>query len=134
MHLKYTIRMPDDITASSRWDTDKLYYAGISKEPRPKSLSYKDSLYYSTCFLKLQNEIDQAFIKTVNNGSKVEKLKTLKIFPYPEVETDVFVTFAAYWFQLLFVLSMIFSAKVLIKVRIVDFEVMISNFRLCPEF
>ncbi|CAG9810454.1 unnamed protein product [Chironomus riparius] len=114
-HLKYAIMMPENITASTRWNTDKLYYTGISKEPRNKSLSFKDSLYYSTCFLKLQNEIDQAFIKTVNNGSKVEKLKTLKTFPYPEVEVDVFMNDTAYGFLILFVLSMIFSAYVLIK-------------------
>ena len=126
--------MPEKVSSFRSWDTDKLYYVGLSAEERDHSFDIQNSMYFSTCFLKLQNEIDQAFIKTVNNGSKIEKLDTIKTFPYPAVEIDVFVTYAAYGFPILFVLSMIFSAKVLIKVRIVDFEVIISNFRLCPEF
>ncbi|CAG9810453.1 unnamed protein product [Chironomus riparius] len=114
-HLNYTIKMPEDLIFHETWDTDKLYYVGLSANQRDNSYSIKNSLYFSTCFLKLQNEIDQAFMRTVNNGSKVEKLKTIKTFPYPEVEVDVFVNYAAYGFPILFVLSMIFSAKVLIK-------------------
>ena len=122
--------MPDDITASTRWNTDKLYYSGILKEPRPNSMSHEDSLYYSTCFLKLQNEIDQAFIKIINNGPTVNKLKTLKTFPTPKVEVDNFVISVAKIIPIIFVFSLTFSVFMLIKVRIVDIEVIVSILRL----
>jgi len=100
------------------WNTDQLYYVGLSPENRGDSPYIENSIYYSICFLKIQNEIDQAFIRNLKNGFNVAKLDTIKTFPYPSVEVDVFVSFSAYGFPILFVLAMIFSAKVLIKVRI----------------
>jgi hypothetical protein len=120
--------MPD--ATYSSWHTDQIYYVGISSEKREDSSRIKYSRYYASCFLKLQNEIDQAFIKSINSSANVDKLDIIKTFPYPSVEVDAFVQFAAYGFPILFVLSMIFSAKVLIKVRIVIFEVMCSILRL----
>jgi hypothetical protein len=110
--------MPEIISTPNRWNTDELLNTKLSKEPRLSSLSPKNSLYYSTCFLKLQNEIDQAFIKIIKNESNFPKLKTLKSFPYQVVESAAFVTFSAYFIPMFFVLSMIFPALMLIKVRI----------------
>ena len=108
--------MPDDILDSTRWNTDKIFYAGITKEQRTNSLPPENSLYYSTCFLRLQNEIDQAFIKIFSNGSKVEKLKTMKTFPYPSILMEDSNSYAAIGVPSLIMVYVIISVVILIRV------------------
>jgi len=99
-----------------------LYYISVSYSRRYSGEnSVSNPPYYTSCFLMLQNEIDQAFIKSVKPDMELVKLENLRYFPYPSVVKDFFVEFAAYGFPILFVFCMIFSAKVLIKVRIMIF-------------
>ncbi|XP_070500510.1 phospholipid-transporting ATPase ABCA3-like isoform X2 [Chironomus tepperi] len=114
-HLRYSIILPDNKTASTSWNIDKLNYIGLSIKQAQSSTSYHDFQYYSTCFLKLQNEIDHEFIKRVSSGTNVEKLKTLKTFPYPEVTDGDSAVYAAYWLPMVMILSLMFSVYLLIK-------------------
>jgi len=69
-------------------------------------------------------------IKILNNGSEINSL-TMKNFPYQSVEFDDFSSFAVDTFPIVVVLSMIFSVKVLMTVRI--FWICSQILRLCPK-
>ncbi|KAL7011779.1 hypothetical protein ACKWTF_014449 [Chironomus riparius] len=121
-HLQYTIRMPNDISIDRKWHTDKIYHHQATKEPRYEDLKDpKAALYYSTCFVKLQNEIDHAFIQELGKGQEIEKLERLKTFPILRVMLDRFEAVAVYILPMLMVFCVIYSKEVLIKVWIVDF-------------
>ncbi|XP_070500324.1 phospholipid-transporting ATPase ABCA3-like isoform X2 [Chironomus tepperi] len=115
-HLKYTIRMPDCTSSHNNWKIIKMDFLEMSTELRPNSLSHPDSIYFSSCFLMLQNEIDHAFIKSVSDGTaRIDKLKTLGAFLYPTGHADISIVTAVYLFPILFVLSVIFPIYELIK-------------------
>jgi hypothetical protein len=112
--------MPNDKSIDRKWDIDKIYHQRASAEPRYEDLmDPAAALYYSTCFVRLQNEIDHAFIKELANGGDVEKLERVKVFPLWKVLIDRYEEVAVYILPMLMVLCMIYSKEVLIKVRIV---------------
>jgi len=60
----------------------KIYHHKLASEPRYEDFQNQAAaLYYSTCFVRLQNEIDHAFIQTLAKGSDIEKLEGVKAFP-----------------------------------------------------
>lgn len=114
--------MPENLTATLKWNTDKVHYLKLSKSPRSHSLSHHESLYYSSCYTKLQNEIDQAFISSFSSGS-FTKLKSLKPFPVLDTEQDLYYEFRVYIVPVLIVILTVFSVFVFIKVGNVNFRV-----------
>lgn len=112
--------MPEDISNGILWNTDKLFYINLSKESRPNS-NFLNSLYFSTCYTKIQNEIDQAYIKLLSNETQFSKLEVLRSFPIPDVVIDDFIHFVADKIPLLFTCFLVYSVFVLIKVRIMKF-------------
>ncbi|KAL7011781.1 hypothetical protein ACKWTF_014451 [Chironomus riparius] len=113
-HLKYTIRMPEDRSNNVIWNTDKLHVTGISNKLRSNLTIQHHSLYNSTCFLMLQNQIDKEFIKIFSNESVINKLETLKSFPIPEASFDEYVDFAVQT-PIMLICSLLFSVFVLVK-------------------
>jgi ATP-binding cassette subfamily A (ABC1) protein 3 len=71
--------------------------------------------------LGLQNEIDRAFIKSLNSTANLPNLK-LQAFPYPKITEDMFLTIAAATFPMLFVICMIMSVKNVIKNITIEIE------------
>ena len=133
-HLFYTIRMPNDISIDRKWYTDKIYHHQVTTEPRFEDLEHPEAaLYYSTCFVRLQNEIDHAFIQELGKGQEIEKLEKLKTFPILRRMLDRYEAVAVYILPMLMVFCVIYSKEVLIKVRIVyyiHFEVMFANLQV----
>lgn len=121
-HLKYTIRMPEKTSSGISWNTDKLYYHGLSSDPRPNSYPNRNLIYHSTCFSMLQNEIDQAFIKASSNAQDHGILKTLMPFPIFFINHGI----SLYLILFMILLSVLFNVFNLIRVRI---EIMSSNFK-----
>lgn len=109
--------MPQDAT-NDLWLTDQIYYISPSRASRLDSLGIPDHPpYFSQCFVGFQNEIDRAFIKSLNAAAAVPNI-TLQAYPYPSITEDLFQKVASSAFPLLFVVCMIMSVKNIIKVRI----------------
>ncbi|CAG9810455.1 unnamed protein product [Chironomus riparius] len=115
-NFSYRILAPQSGSFYYGWDTDILYYISVTYNRRYSGENQASfPLYYPSCFLMLQNEIDQAFMKSLKPDMEIVKLETLRYFPYPSIVEDFFMEFAAYGFPILFVFCMIFSSKVLVK-------------------
>lgn len=115
--MSYTIRMPQD-SSSDSWKTDELFFVSPSKSSRiglDPRMTPNSPPYYGTCFLALQNQIDRAYIMSLNSSVSLPSI-TLNAFPYPRILEDIFIMFAIEVFPLLFVLCMILAIKNIIKV------------------
>lgn len=114
-HLKYSIHLPQDGT-NDLWKTDQIYYVSPSRASRlPYDGIPSYPPYYRACFLGFQNEIDRAFIKSLNAVAALPQI-SLQAYPYPTVTEDIFLQVASSAFPVLFVICMIMSVKNIIKV------------------
>ncbi|CRK87607.1 CLUMA_CG001403, isoform A [Clunio marinus] len=124
-HLKYAIRLPEE---HSNWNTDQLYRMAFDKtQEDAQSDAPQWPPYDSSCFLKLQNDLERAFIKSFSNASLELPITALKRFPYPSFSYDGFVLIAASFFPLLIVFCLMLSSKNIIKNITVERESQIKE-------
>lgn len=102
--------------------TGELLDTKVSTFPRQGYADYPRSPpYFYNCFLKLQNDIEREFIKTVAETDELPNVN-LRRFPYPSVTLESFSDVMGPVIVGVLTVCLILSVKNIIKVRVLIFN------------